>query len=89
MTHATAAYTDRVASGPAGEDLGRQIVEALGPEAPDAVIVFASSRFDYEVLLTALSNVCHPGSSPSNCCPPSRSVSASVMDGRLPVRPFA
>ena len=61
MTHAVAAYTDLVDSHQAGEDLGRQVIEALAPEAPDAVIVFASSRFDYEVLLTALNDVCHPG----------------------------
>jgi hypothetical protein len=53
MTQTTAVYTDCTESGEAGEHLGRQIREGLGDPA-DAVILFASSRFDYEALLSSL-----------------------------------
>jgi hypothetical protein len=59
MTETFAAYTGHVDSDEAGTDLGRQISAAVAD--PDAVIVFASSRFEYERLLTALNDACHPG----------------------------
>lgn len=60
MTHTAAVYTDLVDSADAGRHLGAQVRDALGDEAPDALIVFASSRFDHPALLTAISNTCHP-----------------------------
>lgn len=60
MTHTAAVYTDKHDSADAGRHLGAQVREALGPDAPDALIVFASSRFDYKALLTALDGECHP-----------------------------
>jgi hypothetical protein len=60
MTQTVAAYTFSVASDEAGADLGKQIVDVLGVEGPDVVIVFASSRFDYAALLAALDDACHP-----------------------------
>lgn len=48
-------------SAAAGEELGRQIREQLGDDAPDAVIVFASPENDYAALLEALSSACTPG----------------------------
>ncbi len=55
-----AVYTDREDSEPAGRHLGDQVREAIGDEPADAVIVFASSRFEYEPLLTALRDACSP-----------------------------
>lgn len=60
MTHTAAVFTRQNEPGPAGEDLGRQIREALGDVPPDAVIVFASSRFEYAPLLEALQAACQP-----------------------------
>ena len=60
MTQSTAVYTDCTESGEAGEHLGRQIREGLSDLA-DAVILFASSRFDYEALLSSLDAACQPG----------------------------
>ena len=61
MTQTFAAYTILGASDEAGSDLGRQISDAFTPDSPDVVVVFASSRFDYERLLTALTDACSPG----------------------------
>ena len=60
MTKTAAVYTDRVDSTDAGRHLGEQVSEELGGESPDAVIVFASSRFAYEELLEAISAACNP-----------------------------
>lgn len=60
MTQTVAAYTTVTASDDAGEDLGRQVRDAFAPHPPDVVIVFASSRFDYERLLTGLNDACRP-----------------------------
>ena len=60
MTQTAAVYTDRTDSADAGRHLGTLVREALGNEAPDALIVFASSRFDHNGLLRALDEECHP-----------------------------
>ena len=60
MTKTAAAYTNRPDSEDAGRHLGIQVREALGDETPDALIVFASSRFDHEALLTAVAAECKP-----------------------------
>ena len=60
MTKTAAVYTTRSDSEEAGRHLGVQVREALGAEPPDALIVFASSRFNHEVLLTAVAAECHP-----------------------------
>jgi hypothetical protein len=59
MTQTAAVFTGSDDSILAGQDLGRQIRDAFN-ERPDAVIVFASSRFDYEALLKALAETCQP-----------------------------
>lgn len=59
MTQTASVYTDRTNSREAGEHLGAQVREGLGMNS-DAVIVFASSRFDYEELLSALDTACAP-----------------------------
>lgn len=60
MTRTVAAYTREVDSSCAGADLGEQIAQALEREPADAVIVFASSNFDYQTLLSALVERCRP-----------------------------
>lgn len=60
MTQTAAVYTDRSDSEGAGSHLGEQVKRDLEGAAPDAVIVFASSRFDFESLLEALSSTCKP-----------------------------
>lgn len=60
MTKMAAVYTGEVDSHAAGRDLGRRIREQLGEDAPDAVIVFASSRFNHEALLKGLADECRP-----------------------------
>ena len=59
MTHTAAVYTDHTDSREAGTHLGAQIQEALS-DTPDAVILFASSSFDYEQFLSSLDAACHP-----------------------------
>ena len=59
MTQTVAVYTDCTTGTEAGEHLGAQIRKGLG-EKPNAVIVFASSQFDYAELLSALAAGCEP-----------------------------
>jgi len=58
---AAAVYTEQSDSQHAGRHLGAQIQQTFGEQPPEVVIVFASSRFDYEPLLRALDEACHPG----------------------------
>ena len=60
MTQTTVAYTGHIDSGEAGRHLAGQIREALGPNPPDAIVVFASSRFEYQTLLRAIDDTCRP-----------------------------
>lgn len=60
MTQTVTVFTDLTDSEDAGRHLGEQLTAALGPQPVDAVLVFASSRFDYEPLLTALDAACRP-----------------------------
>ncbi len=59
MTKTVAAYTNRSDSEEAGRHLAQQVIEELGT-APDATIVFASSRFEHEKLLASFSATCSP-----------------------------
>lgn len=54
MTTTAVAYSSSTDSAEAGLDLGRQLHATFGDAGPDAAIVFASSRFDYQTLLEAL-----------------------------------
>ncbi len=54
------AHSDFVDATAAGEELGRRFAAAFAGEPPDAVIVFASSTYDHERLLTAIDAQCHP-----------------------------
>ena len=60
MTQTAAVYTDELDSADAGTSLGTQVRDQFGGQVPDVLIVFASSRFEFEPLLTALSAACHP-----------------------------
>jgi hypothetical protein len=57
----TVLYTKVQDSTAAGRELAGQIVTALPGGAPDAVIVFASPRYDAPLLLAALHEGCRPG----------------------------
>lgn len=60
MTDVATALSDHPDSAEAGRDVGRQVMAALRDEWPDAIIVFASARHDYPVLLEAIDAACHP-----------------------------
>ena len=60
MTTTAAAHTSLEDCAAAAEDLAAQI-NAVFPAPPDAMIVFASARFDYEALLRVLADRCRPG----------------------------
>ncbi len=60
MTRSTVAYTAQADSAAAGRELGKAIVEGLEGDAPDALIVFCSSRYEYSKLLKALQETCNP-----------------------------
>jgi hypothetical protein len=61
MTQTAAVFSVAPDSTIAGQELGKQIHEAFSGQRPDAVIVFASSRFDYPSLLASLAETCRPG----------------------------
>ena len=61
MSQTTIAYTNCADSEAAGADLGAQIAASMKGEAPDAVIVFASARYDHAQLLRAVQAACKPG----------------------------
>lgn len=67
MTQTTIALTETRDSAAAGSELGNRLREAFGGAAPDAVVVFASARHDYDALLEALATAagtrCIAGSS--------------------------
>src|SRR5687768_16441492 len=54
-----AVHTDRADTLAAAEHLAAQITAGLNG-APDAIILFASSAFDYALLLTELKTRCRP-----------------------------
>lgn len=59
-THTAAVYTDSSNSAEAGRHLATQLKSAFGGETPDALVVFASSRFNYSDLLSGLKNEINP-----------------------------
>ena len=60
MTESSVIYTDLSNSEEAGAFLGSEISKAFGNQTPDALIVFASSKYDYAPLLKALERACQP-----------------------------
>jgi len=60
VTDVAIVHTTRTHSHDAGRELGSGIYERFAGEVPDAVIIFASSRHDYETLLEAINASCTP-----------------------------
>ena len=60
MTKAAVAQTSLSSSQDAANDLGAQIVSQLAGEPPDALILFASSKYEYSRLLEGLQLACRP-----------------------------
>lgn len=60
MTRSVVARTEVTEAKEAGISLGRQIVKGLDGLSPDALIVFASSIYDYCQLLSSLQEECKP-----------------------------
>ena len=60
MTRSGVAFTSQSDSAKAGQELGREVVTALEGEAPDALIVFCSSKYDYPTLLKSIQETCNP-----------------------------
>ncbi len=60
MTDAAVVYTDLEESADAGALLGAQILEQLAGEPPDALILFASPKYDFGKLISAVEASCHP-----------------------------
>lgn len=61
MTRSSIAFTTADDASAAGADLAEKILAGLDNEAPHAVILFASSRYDYEQLLSSLNEASTPG----------------------------
>jgi hypothetical protein len=60
VTESVVASTEVSDSEKAGAELGARISEGLHGERPDALILFASSKYDYSQLLRALDAACRP-----------------------------
>ena len=60
MTESAVAYTDAQDGETAARELARKIAAALPGEPPDALIVFASPRYDPTVFLRGLHDGCKP-----------------------------
>jgi hypothetical protein len=60
MTRSAVVYTTQEGAQEAGRDLGSQIAKAFDGQSPDAVIIFASAKYEYQTLLRTLSDTCHP-----------------------------
>jgi len=60
MTKTAAVFTTADDSSVAGQELGQQIRRQIDGQ-PDAVVVFASARYDHTALLHALEETCQPG----------------------------
>jgi hypothetical protein len=60
MTQSAVVYTTLKNSHDAGADLGIKIQNIFGTTTPHVIIVFASSVYQYETLLSALKGICKP-----------------------------
>ena len=59
-TRSAVVYTDEVESAAAGAALGKQVLDAMEGELPQALILFVSPRYEARVLVEAVQNACHP-----------------------------
>lgn len=60
MTDSLVVYSTEAASEAAGRHLAEQIGAHFKGTPPDAVVVFASAVYEYDALLRAISDGCHP-----------------------------
>lgn len=60
MIESALAYTSLKDTRDAADALGAQISAGLGQQAPDVLIIFASTRYDYTALLQRIDANCHP-----------------------------
>ncbi|MEY2549601.1 MAG: hypothetical protein QOD64_2183 [Verrucomicrobiota bacterium] len=60
MTQSTVVFSAEADSAAAGRDIGERLKSGLAGHTPDAVILFASSRHDYDALLQAIDAACKP-----------------------------
>lgn len=60
MTSSITTYSNLPDSTKAGEQIGERVRAALDGAAPDALLVFASSKHDYGRLLQAIDRTCRP-----------------------------
>lgn len=60
MTESKTTYSNSPDTEKAGEEIGRSVCDAFREQAPDALIVFASSKHDYGRLLRAIDRACRP-----------------------------
>lgn len=60
MTQSAIAHTNAETSEAAGREMGETIMKELDGAFPDALIIFASSRYDYSVLLKEVKAACSP-----------------------------
>lgn len=60
MNYSAVAYTAHADSAAAGQDLGEQFAAQLHGARPDALVVFASPRYEYSAFLTAIKQACNP-----------------------------
>jgi len=61
MTESAVVFTTESDSAAAGKEIGVRFRSEFSGHAPDAVILFASSRHDYDALLGAIHESCRPG----------------------------
>ncbi|HVT02720.1 MAG TPA: FIST N-terminal domain-containing protein [Thermoanaerobaculia bacterium] len=60
MTESAVVFTNETSSATAGKALGEKLLSGLSNKPPHAVILFASSRYDYGLLLQAIHESCSP-----------------------------
>ncbi|MGI8908565.1 MAG: FIST signal transduction protein [Candidatus Sumerlaeaceae bacterium] len=61
MTSVATAFSSANDSATAGAEIGKQLLDSLENQTPDAVIVFASSRYEYSPLIEGIMKQCNPG----------------------------
>ncbi len=60
MTSSITVHSSNADSAACGTELGQKVLDGLGGQTPDVIIVFASSRHDHVKLLAAMNAGCHP-----------------------------
>jgi hypothetical protein len=61
MTESAVVFTKESDSSAAGTEIGERLREQFSGQSPHAVILFASSRYEYVPLLKAIEKSCRPG----------------------------